>query len=444
MSSGNSTAMLRSGWWQVIVSSPSDWFVAFRKNTPDLPLPSNGLILRKRCYTIRLPSVVDATPLSNADNNMKATLSLTHDCNLACKYCYAGRKHKSDMSLPTAQKAVDFTLGLASARRRVSFSFFGGEPLLCFDLMVEIVRYIRSRQQDLARPVSLSMTTNGTLLTEPVLEFLARENVDVCISIDGTAAVHDRNRVYRDGRGTLADVARNLSVALAELTSVQVNAVYGPDTLDDLAETVSFLADFGAPVIHLNPNISAAWDAESRARLAEAYMQVAQCYIESYQHGRELAVNLIDSKIILFLKGGYASEDMCGMGESQWGFAPSGNIYPCERLIGEDDDPALCLGNVHNGVDPRRRCAVLARRGNRNVGCKSCEWVKYCMNWCGCTNHAMTGATDLAGPMLCASERAALRAAKHVLTTLSVQENDLFVDHLMRYLQDGRHHLSTR
>lgn len=348
------------------------------------------------------------------------------------------------MSLPTSQKAVDFALGLASAGNRVDFSFFGGEPLLCFDLMVEIVQYIRARQQDLARPVSLSITTNGTLLNGPVLAFLAREHVDVCISIDGPAAVHDRNRVYRDGRGTFADVARNLSVALAELTSVQVNAVYGPDTLDDLAETVSFLADFGAHVIHLNPNICADWDANSCARLADAYMQVARCYIDSYQHGRELAVNLIDSKIILFLKGGYAPEDMCGMGETEWGVAPSGNIYPCERLIGEDDDLQLCLGNVHTGVDPRRRCAVLARRGNRNMECRNCDWVKYCINWCGCTNHAMTGATDLAGPMLCVSERAALRAAKHVLTTLSAQDNDLFVDHFMRYLQEGHHHLSTR
>lgn len=341
------------------------------------------------------------------------------------------------MSLPTARKAVDFALGVAPAGRRVDFGFFGGEPLLCFDLMVEIVHYIRSRQEDLATPVSLSVTTNGTLLTETMLEFLARENFDVCISVDGPAAVHDRNRLYRDGRGTFTDVARHLSTALAELTSVQVNAVYGPDTLGNLGETVSFLADFGAPVIHLNPNICADWDANSRALLADAYMQVARYYIESYQHGRELTVNLIDSKIILFLKGGYAPEDMCGMGDTEWGIAPSGNIYPCERFIGEDEDFTLCLGNVHTGVDPRRRCAVVARRGNRNLECTSCEWVKYCMNWCGCTNHAMTGATDLAGPMLCASERAALQAAKHVLTTLSEQGNDLFIDHLMHYLQDA-------
>jgi uncharacterized protein len=375
---------------------------------------------------------------------MKATLGLTHDCNLACKYCYAGTKFTRMMPLSTAQKAVDFALDMAPAGRRVDFSFFGGEPLLCFDLILEIVHYIRARQQDFGTPISLSITTNGTLLSEPVLDFLARENVDLCVSIDGPGPVHDRNRIYRDGSATFADVIRNLRVALDRLPSVQVNAVYGPETLAYLPETAAFLADFGAPVIHLNPNIRATWDADSCARLADTYMQVADSYIDSYRHGRELAVNLIDSKVILFLKGGYAPEDLCGMGETEWGFAPSGNIYPCERFIGEDDDPALCLGNVHTGVDPRRRCAVLAHRGNRNAECKACNWVKYCMNWCGCTNHAMTGATDLAGPMLCASERAVLQAAKHVLTTLSAQSSDLFADHFMRYLQDGHPHSSIR
>jgi uncharacterized protein len=375
---------------------------------------------------------------------MKATLSLTHDCNLACKYCYAGRKHKRDMALPTAQNVVDFALGLAPAGRRVDFSFFGGEPLLCFDLMVEIVRYIRARQQETGKPISFSMTSNGTLLTEPILAFLAQEEIDLCVSIDGPAAVHDRNRVYRDGASTFADVVRNLRAALDELVSVQVNAVYGPETLAFLPETVAFLADFGAPVIHLNPNIRAAWDADSCAGLADIYLRIADSYIDSYQHGRELGVNLLDSKIILFLKGGYAPEDMCGMGETEWGFAPSGNIYPCERFIGEDDDPTLCLGNVHTGVDPRRRCAVLARRGNRNAECKGCDWVKYCMNWCGCTNHAMTGATDLASPMLCASERAALQAAQHVLTVLSATDNDLFIDHFMRYLENGHRYPNVR
>ena len=368
---------------------------------------------------------------------MKATLSLTHDCNLACRYCYGGKKSRRDMSLETAQRIVDFALRITPPNKHIAFSFFGGEPLLRFDLMVEIVRYIRSRQAPDGPTLSLNITSNGTLLTDRVLAFLAQEEIDLCVSVDGPAVVHDRNRVFPDGRGTFAEVTGGLAAALDSLNSVQVNAVYGPDTLSYLPETLAFFAELGVPVIHLNPDIRAVWDADACSGLPATYMALADFYIESYRHGRETAVNMIDSKIILFMKGGYSAEDRCGMGDTEWGFAPSGNIYPCERFIGEDDDLTFCLGNIHTGLDPRRLCALAERRGNRNAECKTCEWADYCMNWCGCTNHYLSGATDLASPMLCASERAALAAARHVLTTLSKLQNDLFIDHFMRYLASG-------
>jgi uncharacterized protein len=226
-----------------------------------------------------------------------------------------------------------------------------------------------------------------------------------------------------------------LRLAVERLKLLQVNAVYSPDTIDSLLESVSFFSQLGVSVIHLNPNISASWDKDACSKLRDIYMQIGDYYIQSYQRGHEIAVNLIDNKVILFIKGGYSPGDRCGMGETEWGFAPSGNIYPCERFIGQDDDLTLCLGNIHTGIDVTRQCSVLKQRGNRNKECTTCALSKYCMNWCGCTNHYMTGHTDLAGPMLCASERAAMRAARHVLLTL--QNDELFLDHFMKYLSRG-------
>jgi uncharacterized protein len=369
---------------------------------------------------------------------MEFTLSLTHRCNLSCTYCYSGRAVKKDMSFATAQKIVDFAMDITPPGRKIEFGFFGGEPLLCFGLVKETTSYIREKQKE--RPVRLSITTNGTLLTQSILDFLKREKVDLCISIDGPAHVHDLNRCYKDGRGSFADVARNLQEAIERLDYVQVNAVYGPDTIDFLPESVSFFTQLGVQVIHLNPDICASWTKDAYPKLRETYMQIANHYVQSYQHGQEIAVNLIDSKNILFLKGGYAAGDMCGMGETEWGFAPSGNIYPCERFIGEDSDPSLCLGNIHTGLDLTRRCSLLKRRGNSNRECKTCEYKRYCMNWCGCTNHFMTGHTDLAGSMLCASEKEIIKAAKHVFVTLSQTDNELFIDHLMKYLHEGHHY----
>ena len=367
---------------------------------------------------------------------MKITLSLTHYCNLSCRYCYSGRAVKKDMSFTTAKKIVDFAVDITPPEQTIEFCFFGGEPLLRFDLIKQITDYIREQERE-ASSVRLSITTNGTILTRSILDFLRKEHVDLCISIDGPAHVHDLNRCYGNGQGSFTKVVKNLRKVKEQLDYVQVNAVYGPETIDFLPETISFFTQLEIPTIHLNPNICASWTRSIYPNLQGIYMQIADHYIQSYRRGKEIAVNLIDSKIILFLKGGYTAGDKCGMGETEWGFAPSGNIYPCERLIGEDDDSSLCLGNIYTGLDVARRCSLLKQRGNHNEECEVCDFKKYCMNWCGCTNYHMTGHTDQVGPMMCASEKAAIQAAKHVLVTLSQLNNELFVDHLMQYLHEG-------
>jgi len=368
---------------------------------------------------------------------MRISLSLTHRCNLACEYCYAGRPFNRDMSLATAKKIVDWAQEITPPGHRIEYYFFGGEPLLCFERMQEITEYIHEQEANgSAHPVRLSITTNGTPLTQPVLNFLKEEDIDLCVSLDGPARVHNLKRHYRDGRGSFDQVVDNLKRAIDQLDRVQVNAVYGPATVEALPESVAFIADLGVFAVHLNADICASWTADAYASLEKAYGQIADYYIDSYRSGHELAVNLIDSKSIIFLKGGYASRDKCGMGETEWGFAPSGNIYPCERFIGEDDNASLCLGNIHTGLDTTRRDALLEHRGNHNAACGQCSLEGYCMNWCGCTNYYMTGHTELAGPMLCASEKALVQAAGHVFTAL--HDNDLFVDHLMAYVREGR------
>lgn len=362
---------------------------------------------------------------------MKVVLSLTHRCNLSCAYCYSGRTFNKDMSLTTAQKIVDFVINITPTQQGIELSFFGGEPLLCLALMKDIISYIREQERE-RKPIRLNITTNGVLLTQSILDFLKEENVDLCISIDGPAHVHNLNRCYKDGRGSFEEVERNLKRAIESLNYVQVNAVYGPEPIDYLSESVAFLGELGVPILHLNPNICASWTEDACTKLRETYMQIANYYIQSYRRGREIAINLIDSKIIVLLKGGYGADDRCGMGETEWGFAPSGNIYPCERFIGEDANSCLCLGNIHTGLDLSKRCSLLEHRGNRNEECKSCDLQRYCMNWCGCTNHYMTGHTDLAGPMLCESERAAIQAARYVLVAL--KDDELFLDHFMGYL----------
>jgi uncharacterized protein len=370
---------------------------------------------------------------------MKVTLSLTHKCNLSCRYCYAGRATKPDMSAATARKCVDFALGNVPAGKRLDLGLFGGEPLLCFDLVREITAYAYEKAAEAKIPLRISITTNGTLVTPAVVDFAADRRVDLSFSLDGPAELHDRNRTYHDGRGSFADVMPRLELVQKRLGGVQVNAVFGPDTIMDLPRCLKFLVDSGIQAIHLNPDIKAAWPDDLRPRLQDVYTEVAEYYIECYTQGREIAINLLDSKILLFIKGGYDSTDMCAMGERDWGFAPSGNIYPCERFIGEDENSPFCLGNVHTGLDLERRCVLGLKRGNHNPECLACGLNKYCMNWCSCTNYFMSGHSDMATPMMCAMERATIQAAQHVFASLVNSGNELFTDHMHGYINGEIH-----
>jgi uncharacterized protein len=229
-------------------------------------------------------------------------------------------------------------------------------------------------------------------------------------------------------------IKKNLQTALAYLNSVQVNAVYGPDTISSLPNSVEFLYETGARVIHLNLNINAQWEPADIAKFPGIYNQIGEFYFQRYKSNQEIAINLIDNKIILFLNGGYAVEDRCSMGEGEWGFAPGGNIYPCERFIGGDINSTFCLGNINSGLDVNRQRSIIQQRGNTNPECQTCNLNQYCMNWCGCTNYYMTGHTNLVSPVLCASERAAIKTAEQVLQQLTAIECSMFFEHYIRYL----------
>ncbi len=364
---------------------------------------------------------------------MKFALSLTHRCNLQCKYCYGGVATPRDMTLDIARQCVDFAFTITPNEELLEFSFFGGEPLLCFERIKQVTEYIRVIQSKHQGAVRLSMTSNGTRLDTETVNFLSDNNIDLCISIDGPASVHNMNRRFSDKSESHTSVMKGLHLALSSLENVQVNAVYSPETLDHMPETLKFFLDERLQAIHFNPNISTTWSPDDLRKIPGIYEELADIYMESFRNGTSVAVNLLDSKMLLFIKGGYAKEDECGMGRSEMAVAPSGNIYPCERFIGNDTEKKFVIGHVGLGFIEPKRCEVTAKHGNCNAQCAECDISNYCMKWCGCTNYKMTGHINRTGPMLCISERAAVLSAKKVFTTLVGEKNEFFFDHLFRY-----------
>lgn len=360
---------------------------------------------------------------------MKYTLAITRRCNLACGYCYID-KSPGAMSLETARNAIDFVFrhaGQHGSDEVVDIGFFGGEPLLEFGLMEEITRMVRRHPGFGGRKVVLSLTTNGTIFTPRIERYLVENQVMPCISCDGPASIHDRARPFRNGRGSYRAVGGNIKKALKSFPLLPVNAVFTPETLPHLPETVGHLASLGVRNVYFSPDISAKWSRGDADLLPGIYGRIARMYVEYYRAGAPRYMNQIDGKIAVILRGGFKPREKCRMGHGEFAFAPSGNVYMCERLIGADDGTTHCLGNVNRGLPLENPCAG---RSNAplNPECLACGLRDYCMNWCGCTNYSSTGNYNRVSPFTCAMEKAAIVAAHGIIEEIG-EEVVNFSDH---------------
>ncbi len=334
------------------------------------------------------------------------------------------------MSLAMAAKILDFIFWNASPGRAIEIGFFGGEPLLEFPLIEAISDLIASHPGRQRREVGLTLTTNGTLFSTAIADYLKASGVKFCVSCDGPPHVQNMFRRTLEGRDTAAVVEDNLRLARLSLPAVLVNAVYGPKTFRHLPETVDYFSGLGLRQIYLNPDFSAPWTETEAKALPEIYRAIGERYISWYLAGDPHFVSLIDSKIAVLLRGGYHPAERCQMGRGEMAFTPDGGIYPCERLIGSGVGEANRIGHVDRGLDLSRLSWRLATCGQANPECVDCSLRVCCMNWCGCSNAFMTGYYNRVGPFLCASERAAVQTAFEVFTVLGKRLGPVFLHHL--------------
>jgi uncharacterized protein len=350
---------------------------------------------------------------SNDFETIKYTLIITQRCNLACDYCYIEKKRCS-MSISTANKIIDFIFANSPERKKIDIAFFGGEPLLEFDLIKKITNIIQSNKYfDLSR-VKLSLVTNGTIFSDSIKEYLIENNIGLCLSCDGPAIIHNAFRHFPDGRGSSEIVEKNIKSALKEFPLAPINAVYSPENLQFLPTVVDYLSSLGARNIYLSPNIFARWTKNEADILPSVYNIIAEKYKYFYMMDMPIYISIIDGKITAILRGGYKPSERCRMGNMEFAFSPTGNIYPCERLMGSDDGNKHCLGNINNESIPEIACHKISSSAI-NSACQSCGLKDYCMNWCGCTNYYLTGRYNIVDPFICASERAAINVAFKII-----------------------------
>lgn len=359
-------------------------------------------------------------------SDVHLTLCLTHDCNLRCAYCYGGEKSHRHMALATARRAV--ALALERTTARLHLVFFGGEPLVRWRSLVAMTELARACAARRGIALHPTVTTNGTLLSEPRVRWLREHRFVTAVSCDGNRAAHDANRRSPAGRSSYRRTIAGLQRALAADLSVRVVLVVDPSNVAELSASIDALRALGADDFVVNPNWAAEWSCEQvRQQWTEAYEAVGRSYVEAYRRGRPFWISFIDSKIAAHIKGGYAPEERCDLGRRNLVVAPSGNLYPCDRLVGEDRDVRYVIGHVTTGVDPTRLGPLVEGACSLPVDCVDCAVRERCRNRCACANVAMTGRVDCPAETLCFHEQLSIAVADRAAEQLFDEQHEAFV-----------------
>ena len=326
----------------------------------------------------------------NRETVVKALcLHIAHDCNLACKYCFAeeGEYHgrKALMSFEVGKKALDFLVASSGNRVNLEVDFFGGEPLLNWQVVKDLVAYGRSLEESHHKKFRFTLTTNGVLLNDEILEFANKEMANIVLSIDGRQKIHDLMRPHRGGQGSYDEVVPKYK-KVAESRKQMNYYVRGTFTRNnlDFAEDVKHLADEGFEQISVEPVVAA--DTEEYALREEdlpvilsEYDKLALEYIRRKKEGK--GFNFFH--FMIDLEGGPCVAKRlsgCGSGTEYLAVTPWGDFYPCHQFVGQEE---FLMGNVEEGIirkdirDQFKACNVYAKEK-----CKDCFVKFYCSGGC--------------------------------------------------------------
>lgn len=345
-------------------------------------------------------------------------LNVAHDCNLRCAYCFAstgdfggGRKL---MPFTVGKQAIDFLLAHAGGRRNLELDFFGGEPMMNFGVVKELVAYGREAEKKVGKNIRFTTTTNALLLDDEKIDFINREMHNVVLSIDGRPAVHDRMRRRVDGSGSFDTILANIK-RLVERRGGKEYYVRGTFTREnlDFSKDVLYLADEGFREISVEPVIlpessPLALRREDLPRIYAEYDTLAREMIrrERQDRGFHFFHFMVDMEngpcAIKLLRG-------CGCGNEYVAVTPEGDLYPCHQFVGNE---AFKMGSVTDGrVDE----AMKERFSRANIftkrGCEAC-WAKfYCSGGCNANNSAYAGDVLTPFELSCALERKRVECA---------------------------------
>jgi uncharacterized protein len=333
-------------------------------------------------------------PLPESFPLQTIVLNVTNQCNLSCQYCYEFGEDKvatpegkpKFMAWETAKSSVDYLFAESQGRKSVHITFFGGETLMNFPLLKQVVAYARSRAEELKVNIDFSLTTNATLLSPTIIEYLAQNAIGVTVSMDGPKEMQDKFRVFSNGRGSYDIIKPKVQKLLAThrtrpiaarvtMTSgaMDVRKIY-----QHLKHELGFYEVGFAPVT-TSPNRLYSINEPGMDSVLEQFSDLADEYLEFALRGEHHGFSNV-SDTLSELHQGVNKSLPCGAGLGMVGVGPSGDIAPCHRFVDSDQH---VLGNVTTGIDKERQSDFLTR-GNIDTkyDCHECWARPLCAGGC--------------------------------------------------------------
>ncbi len=374
-------------------------------------LAGEGLFLREE---------IKAYPLKS--NEVKALcIHICHDCNLRCRYCFAdeGAYHSERelMSEQTAKKAVDFLLKNSGNRKVLEVDFFGGEPLMCLQIIKNVVAYAREEGAKLGKKFLFTTTTNALLLDDDAIDFFNREMENVVLSLDGRKEVHDAIRKTKNGKGSFDLVIENVKKFVRSRgdKSYYVRGTFTAKNLD-FSKDVIFLAENGFDSISMEPVVTDIDDLAIRDEhipaVLDEYENLCEKYLDKYKNGE--GFNFFHFNVDL--EGGVCLQkkvSACGAGNEYFSVVPNGDIYPCHQFAGDKD---FLMGNVYDGVlDGKIREKFAASCLFTREECGDCFAKFICSGGCAANNYHFEGDINKPYKATCAMMKKRIECGMHVL-----------------------------
>lgn len=360
---------------------------------------------------------------------MDLSLHLTARCNLRCRYCYEAFHQGGDMTAATVRAAVDLAVNVTQRETPawpVEIVFFGGEPLLRRELIAETVRYCRQVSRKTGRRFAFHMPTNGLLLDEAFLTDDDTRGIRIALSIDGTAAAHNANRVDAAGRPSFGAAARAANLLLKHQPDAQAQMVVTPYTARWLAASVKCLHAMGFLSIVSTLDHGAKWGMRHFRTMAHQYELVADWYYQAYAGGTAVRFSPFDHKIQSRIRPDRGHLAQCHLGQRQISVAPNGRVFPCVQFVDEGRDE-WAIGEVRTGLDEAARARLRDLSTEDPPECLECAIRPRCMHSCGCQNKQTTGRVERVSPIVCANEQTVLPVADRVAERLYGEGNALFI-----------------